>query len=65
MCTNETDIDRSRSKLYEYNQTIIIAFYVKDVSLITYGINTIKSVLHICEACPFRLLRFLVPFFQS
>ena len=50
MCSYETYINESNCKLYYSNDTVGISLNIKDITLVTYTIYTIKSLLHISKA---------------
>lgn len=47
MRPDETDVNTVRSKLNDYNKTIVISLNIKHIVLISYSIHTVKGFLHI------------------
>ena len=64
MRTNESDIHKLRTKLDYNHKPIIIPFNIKHIVLISYVVNTIKSMLYISEIGPLASLDFLNPFLE-
>ena len=52
MTSYKSYINTFRCKLYNYNQSIIIAFDIKDVMLLTNIIDTVECSFNICETVP-------------
>lgn len=65
MRTHPSDVDHFDFELHHSDQSVIIAFDVENESLIPDAIYAIEILLHISETVPIRLLRSLVPHFQS
>ena len=59
MCPNKPDIHGFRSKLNENNQSVVVTFDVKHISLVAYCIHAVECVFNVSETSPFRLLGFL------
>ena len=54
MISYKSDIYTFRCKLYNNNQSIIIAFDIKDVMLLTNIIYTVECSFNICKTIPCR-----------
>ena len=61
MTSHKTNINTFRSKLYNNYQSIIIAFDIKDVMLITNIINAVECSLYFCKIVPRSSRSFHVP----
>ena len=56
MRTDESYIYEFDCKFNYYNQSIIIAFYIEYIMLISYTVNSIESLFDIGKAFPIALL---------
>lgn len=63
MGTNKTYIHGLWCELNQYYESEVISLYIKNISLVTYCINTIESSFYICKRIPFSLLSLFIPFF--
>jgi len=61
MCSHKTYINKSNCKFYYSNDTVGISFNIKDITLVTDTICTIKSLLHISITCPMAGLYNICP----
>jgi hypothetical protein len=50
--------------LYNYYQSVVVAFYIEYVSLVANAVNTFKVFLYIGVAFPFGSFGRFVPMFQ-
>ncbi len=50
--------------MYEDHQSEIIAFYIKDIALMSYCIYRIERVLDVSKTVPICPFGLLIPFFQ-
>lgn len=64
MRSHKTYVNELNSKLNQYDQTIVITFYVKYISLIPHAIYTVECTLDVCKARPFALFYYRCPFLQ-
>ena len=65
MSTNKANIHKLNSKFNHYYQTIVIAFDIENIVLITYIINAIKRFLNIGKTGPLASFHNGSPFLQS
>ena len=65
MSTNKANIHKLNSEFNHYYQTIVIAFDIENIVLITYTINAIKRFLNIGKTGPLASFHNGSPFLQS
>ena len=65
MSPYKADIYKPNCKLNHGNQTKIISFDIKYITLIAYIINAIKGLFYIRKTAPFTFLDLLYPILQS
>lgn len=63
MSANKTNVNCFYSELYNDNKSVIVAFDIENIVLVTHIINAIKRTLYICKTSPLCILRFLIPIF--
>ena len=64
MSSHKSDIDETYCKLYYGNYAVTISFNVKDISLITYSIHTVKGLLHISITRPMAVFHNICPYLE-
>ena len=65
MSTNKANIHKLNSEFNHYYQTIVIAFDIENIVLITYTINAIKRFLNIGKTGSLASFHNGSPFLQS
>ena len=61
MSADKSDIYKLWPKLYDNDQSVVIAFYIKNIALIANVVNRIESAFDIRQCLPTATLDFLNP----